>query len=372
MSAGIRSTLYTREDVPSADVTVIFAVPGSEAGSATETVSPSAGVPTICGVALYWTGIGPYCVTAGSKPATERPATLRSTSAGSSPSPTASSSVIWKNPALVPGDGLVISTRSCVVLTGSNASVDGWLVAAACVTTRLLTGFQAPPSQYVTLNADGNARIALPVGVTVKYGRSAPTVCAVGQDSETHSLACAFWTFASSAVAALLYALDQPPVAVVPSSIADGIVAAAPEKLASALPPRRARLTLWVTTSVTVTVAVAPGTDPCTVKRAQCDVSTASQVIGMSRVVPSLNTCRTVAGSVGLVPTGTSVPTGSSGDCVEAVTYARAPSEPCTVVVPAGAVAGGFVQVTAFAAPPLARSRTLDGSDSAEPAAWRM
>ncbi len=64
-----------------------FAVPGSEAGSATETVSPSAGVPTICGVALYWTGIGPYCVTAGSKPGTERPATLRSTSAGSSPSP---------------------------------------------------------------------------------------------------------------------------------------------------------------------------------------------------------------------------------------------------------------------------------------------
>ena len=83
----------------------------------------------------------------GSNPSTVRPATFRSISDGSICRPSAKSSVIWKKPAFVPGAGLVISIRICVVLTGSNVIVEGWLLAVASVTARLFTGTSSRPFQ---------------------------------------------------------------------------------------------------------------------------------------------------------------------------------------------------------------------------------
>jgi hypothetical protein len=55
----------------------------------------------------------------------------------------ADSSAIRMNPADVPGVGLVISSLTWVVATGSKLMADGWPLAVAQVTLGLLTGAKA-------------------------------------------------------------------------------------------------------------------------------------------------------------------------------------------------------------------------------------
>lgn len=121
--------------------------------------------------------------------------------AASEPHPVvAESSAIRMNPADVPGVGLVISSLTWVVATGSKLMADGWPLAVAQVTLGLLTGAKAWPFQYVTVTDAGRLSVVL----VTKVAASPLMCCACVQVSETHSLAWDTLTACKVAVAALL------------------------------------------------------------------------------------------------------------------------------------------------------------------------
>src|ERR1017187_770552 len=110
------------------------------------------------------------------------------------------SSTICRNPAAVPGAGLVMSSLTCVLWTGSNVSVVGWLDAVAQSMTRFLTATNPFPSQYDTAIEAGRARVAL----MVKYAWTELNACRAAQPTDTHSLACDTLTACRLAVPDLL------------------------------------------------------------------------------------------------------------------------------------------------------------------------
>ena len=112
--------------------------------------------------------------------------------------------------------------------------------------------------------------------------------------------------------------LDHPPLVVMPSSMAAGMVVADPEKLVPAVGcaglVELARFWSWVTASVTRTLAVAsalmPAIVPWTVKvpgPAYCEGEMLGQVTGTARSTPSVESTRAVGGSTGANPLGVTV-----------------------------------------------------------------
>src|ERR1017187_4952098 len=87
------------------------------------------------------------------------------------------SSAICRNPAAVPGAGLVMSSLTCALWTGSNVSVVGWLDAVAQSMARFFTGVKSRPSQNDTAIEAGRARVAL----MVKDAWTELNACGAGQ-----------------------------------------------------------------------------------------------------------------------------------------------------------------------------------------------
>jgi hypothetical protein len=101
----------------------------------------------------------------------------------------------------VPGDGLVMSSRTRVVVTGSNVRVASCPGAVAQETSRLLAGMKPCPSQYDTVIVAG--RLSAPPVTNVAV--IVPIRCAVDQVSATRSFASDEPTAGRFAVVGLWY-----------------------------------------------------------------------------------------------------------------------------------------------------------------------
>jgi hypothetical protein len=111
----------------------------------------------------------------------------------------ARSSAIRRKPDAVPGDGLVMSSRTRVVVTGSKVSVVGCPDAVAHEIVSPLTGTKAFPFQYDAVISAGRLRAPPVTNVAAIAARAR----ADAQASDTHSVASDELTAGRFAVADL-------------------------------------------------------------------------------------------------------------------------------------------------------------------------